>query len=222
MVTGLAQPGLDDINNPVRMMTMGKDNISNYVKIVGDIFMDVNIWNGISARTQFGVDYGNSYSRAIDGAFVETGFRGNTKNYVSNNQSHPLSYVWTNTLSYNQSFGKHHIDAVLGTEFTRYVQEGFSAKREGLYLEDRDFAHLGVATGSEITLGSSADEYAYFSLFAKANYSYAGKYLLSATVRRDGSSLFGANNRYAVFPAFSAGWRTRMKLLWKRPTGCPI
>ena len=197
--------GLDDINNPVRMMTMGKDNISNYVKIVGDIFMDVNIWNGISARTQLGVDYGNSYSRTIDGAFVETGFRGNTKNYVSNSQSHPLSYVWTNTLSYNQSFGKHHIDAVFGTEFTRYVQEGFSAKREGLYLEDRDFAHLGVATGSEITLGSSADEYAYFSLFAKANYSYAGKYLLSATVRRDGSSLFGANNRYAVFPAFSAG-----------------
>lgn len=201
--------GLDDINNPVRMMTMGKDNINNYVKIVGDIFMDVNIWKGISARTQFGVDYGNSYNRTIDGAFVETGFRGNTKNYVSNSQSHPLSYAWTNTLSYNQSFGKHHIDAVLGTEFTRYVQEGFSAKREGLYLEDRDFAHLGVATGSEITLGSSADEYAYFSLFAKANYSYAGKYLLSATVRRDGSSLFGANNRYAVFPAFSAGWRIK-------------
>lgn len=201
--------GLDDINNPVRMMTMGKDNINNYVKIVGDIFMDVNIWNGISARTQFGVDYGNSYNRTIDGAFVETGFRGNTKNYVGNTQSHPLSYVWTNTLSYNQSFDKHHIDAVFGTEFTRYVEEGFSAKREGLYLEDRDFAHLGVATGDEITLGSSADEYAYFSLFAKANYSYAGKYLLSATVRRDGSSLFGVNNRYAVFPAFSAGWRIK-------------
>lgn len=201
--------GLDDINNPVRMMTMGKDNIDNYVKIIGDIFLDVNIWNGISARTQFGVDYGNSYKRSIDGAFVETGFRGNTKNYVENKQSHPLSYVWTNTLSYNQSFGKHHIDAVFGTEFTRFVEEGFSAKREGLYLEDRNFAHLGVATGDEITLGSSADEYAYFSLFGKANYSYAGKYLLSATVRRDGSSLFGVNNRYAVFPAFSAGWRIK-------------
>lgn len=190
-------------------MTMGKDNINNYVKIVGDIFMDVNIWNGISARTQFGLDYGNSYSRAIDGAFTETGFRSNTKNYVTSSQSHPLSYVWTNTLSYNKSFDKHHVDAVLGSEFTRYVQEGFSAKREGLYLEDRDFAHIGVATGSEITLGSSADEYTYFSLFAKANYSYAGKYLLSATVRRDGSSLFGVNNRYGVFPAFSAGWRIK-------------
>ena len=50
------------------------------------------------------------------------------KNYVRNNQSHPLNYVWTNTLSYNKSFGKHHIDAVFGSEFTRYVQEGFLCK----------------------------------------------------------------------------------------------
>ena len=201
--------GLDDFDNPVRKMTMGKDNINNYVKIIGNVFADLNIWNGISARTQFGINYGNSYSRTVDGAYVETGFRGNDKNYVRNNQSHPLNYVWTNTLSYNKSFGKHHIDAVFGSEFTRYVQEGFYASREGLYLEDRDFAGLSVATGDEIDVSSSADEYTYFSLFAKANYSYAGKYLLSATVRRDGSSLFGVNNRYGVFPAFSAGWRIK-------------
>lgn len=201
--------GLDDINNAVRVMTMGKDNINNFVKVIGNIFMDVNIWNGISARTQFGVNYGNSYNRAIDGKFVETGFRSEPDNYVSQNQGHNLSYVWTNTLSYNKSFGKHHIDAVFGSEFTRYVHEGFSARRNDIYLEDRDFAFIGVASGEKITLGSSADEYAYFSLFGKANYSYAGKYLLSATVRRDGSSLFGANNRYGVFPAFSAGWRIK-------------
>lgn len=140
-------------------MTMGKDNINNYVKIIGNVFADLNIWNGISARTQFGINYGNSYSRTVDGAYVETGFRGNDKNYVRNNQSHPLNYVWTNTLSYNKSFGKHHIDAVFGSEFTRYVQEGFYASREGLYLEDRDFAGLSVATGDEIDVSSSADEY---------------------------------------------------------------
>lgn len=78
-------------------MTMGKDNINNYVKIIGNVFADLNIWNGISARTQFGINYGNSYSRTVDGAYVETGFRGNDKNYVRNNQSHPLNYVWTNT-----------------------------------------------------------------------------------------------------------------------------
>lgn len=201
-------PGFDDFTNPVRVLTMNKDNVNNYVKIIGNIFADLRIWNNFSARSQFGVDYGNAYSRIIDGEWSETGGRNSDgENYVANYQSHPLSYVWTNTLSYNLSSDRHTLDAVLGTEFTRYVQEGFSARREGIYLEDRDFAHLGVTTGTKYSLGSSADEYTYLSLFGKMNYALDSKYLFSFTLRRDGSSLFGANNRYGTFPAVSAGWR---------------
>ena len=200
--------GFDDFTNPVRLLKMNKDNINNYVKTIGNIYLDLNIWKGISARTQFGIDYGNAYNRAIDGIWSETGGRNSDgENYVGNSQSHLLSYVWTNTLSYNLSAGRHNLDAVLGAESTRYVQEGFSARREGVYLEDRDFAHLGVTTGSKYSLGSSADEYTYFSLFGKVNYAFDAKYLFSLTLRRDGSSLFGENNRYGVFPAVSAGWR---------------
>ncbi len=203
-------PGFDDFTNPVRMLEMYKDNILNYVKIIGNVFMDLNIWKGISARTQFGVDYGNLYSRNIEGIWAETGGRNSDgENYVSSSQSHPLSYVWTNTVSYQQSFDRHNIDAVIGNEFTRFVQEGFSARREGVYLEDRDFAHLGVTTGEKYSLGSSADEYTYLSMFGKVNYNYDSKYLLSFTLRRDGSSLFGINNRYGTFPAVSAGWRLK-------------
>lgn len=201
-------PGFDDFTNPVRLLTMNKDNINNYVKIIGNIFLDLDIWKGISARTQFGVDYGNAYNRAVDGVWSETGGRNsNGENYVGSWQSHPLSYVWTNTLSYTLTTGRHSLDAVAGTEFTRFVQEGFNARREGIYLEDRDFAHIGVTTGTKYSLGSSADEYTYFSLFGKVNYAFDSKYLLSFTLRRDGSSLFGANNRYGTFPAVSAGWR---------------
>lgn len=201
-------PGFDDFTNPVRLLTMNKDNINNYVKIIGNIFLDLDIWKGISARTQFGVDYGNAYNRAVDGIWSETGGRNSDgENYVGSYQSHPLSYVWTNTLSYTLNTGRHSLDAVAGTEFTRFVQEGFSARREGIYLEDRDFAHIGVTTGTKYSLGSSADEYVYLSLFGKVNYALDSKYLLSFTLRRDGSSLFGANNRYGIFPAVSAGWR---------------
>lgn len=200
--------GFDDFTNPVRVLTDNKDNINHFVKIIGNVFADLNIWKGISARSQFGIDYGNAYNRALDKEWSETGGRSsNGENYVGNNQSHSLSYVWTNTLSYNLNKGRHSFNAVGGIEFTRFVQEGFSARREGVYLEDRDFAHLGITTGDKYSLGSSADEYVYYSLFAKANYTYNQKYLLSATLRRDGSSLFGVNHRYAVFPAFSAGWR---------------
>ena len=74
-------------------------------------------------------------------------------------------------------------------------------------MEDRDFAHIGVTTGTKYSLGSSADEFTYLSFFGKMNYAFDSKYLLSFTLRRDGSSLFGSNNRYATFPAVSAGWR---------------
>lgn len=208
--------GFDDFSNPVRLLNMNKDNVNNYVKIIGNIFLDFTIWKDISARTQFGVDYGNAYNRVVDGLWSETGGRNsNGENYVGNNQSHLLSYVWTNTLSYNLKTDKHSLDVVLGNECTRYVQEGFSARREGIYLEDRDFAHIGVTTGSKYSLGSSADEYTYLSMFGKANYAYDAKYLFSATMRRDGSSLFGKNNRYAIFPAFSVGWRIKNESFMK-------
>lgn len=201
--------GYGDVVNSIRLLETDKDNTENCVRVMGDMFMDINFGKGFSAKTQFGLNYVSKYDRIITGAFTETGFKSQPKNYVRSHQGHSLDYVWINTLSYSKDFKKHHIDAVMGSEFTRYVHEGFSAKREGIYLEDRDYAHIGVATGSEIGLESTADEYAYFSLFAKANYSYADKYLFSATVRRDGSSLFGDNNRYGVFPAFSVGWRIK-------------
>jgi len=202
--------GFDDFSNPVRLLKMNKNNINNYVKVIGDIYFDLNIWKGLSARTQFGLDYGNAYNRTIDGLWSETGGRNSGgENYVGNGQDHKLSYVWTNTLTYNYSNNKHDLNIVFGQESTRYVEEGFSARREGIYLEDRDFAHIGVTTGEKYTLGSSADEYTYLSFFGKANYVYDGKYLASVTVRRDGSSLFGAKNRWGTFPAFSLGWRIK-------------
>lgn len=200
--------GFDDFNNPVRVLTNEQDNYNHFVKTIASGFADLNIWKGLSARTQFGVDYTNAYARRIDKEWSETGGRSSDgENFVGNDQGHRIGYVWTNTLSYRLATGKSDINAVVGSEYTHNLFEGFAARREGVYLEDRDFAGIGVATGEKWSMGSSADEYAYFSLFAKANYTYDNKYLLSATVRRDGSSLFGEANRYGIFPAVSAGWR---------------
>lgn len=200
--------GFDDFSNPVRVLTNAKDNYNHFIKTIASGYADLTIINGLTARSQFGVDYTNAYSRTIDKKWSETGARSsNGENYVGNDQWHRIDYVWTNTLSYRLIKGKSDINAVAGSEYTRYVFEGFNARREGIYLENRDFAGLSVATGSKQSMGSSADEYAYYSLFAKANYAYNNRYLLSGTIRRDGSSLFGEANRYGVFPAVSAGWR---------------
>lgn len=200
--------GFDDFTNPVRLLLMNKNNVNNYVKLIGSFYLDLNIWKGISARSQFGVDYGNAYHRHVEGKWSETGGRNSDdKNFVNSGQSHPLNLVWTNTLSYNFHSIRHDLDVVLGQELTRFVQEGFGARREGIYLESRDYAHLSRTTGTEFSLSSSADEYTYLSYFGKANYVFDSKYLLSVTLRRDGSSIFGENNRWGTFPAVSGGWR---------------
>ena len=200
--------GFDDFRNPVRLLEQEKDNINHTVRTIGNFYLDLDIWKGISARTLFGINYGNSYNRRIEKEWSETGARSsNGENYVENNQSHSIEYVWTNTLSYNLHTRRHGFDVVTGVEQTRYVQEGFNGRREGLAFEDRNYAHLGRATGSKYSIGSSADEYTYLSYFGKANYAFDSKYLLSFTLRRDGSSLFGAKNRWGTFPAVSGGWR---------------
>ncbi|MCD8268345.1 MAG: TonB-dependent receptor, partial [Parabacteroides sp.] len=88
----------------------------------------------------------------------------------------------------------------------KYRLEDMSAGRDGFLLENEDYMYLSVGD-SNLRNGGGATSYALSSFFGKVNYSYDNRYLASVTVRRDGSSRFGANNRWGTFPAFSVGWR---------------
>lgn len=204
--------GMDDYRNPVKDLILGKDNVNKFLKVIGNTYADLMIIKGLNLRTSFGVDYRGSYYRAVDKKWGEADGSGRDEkfNYVRNDQTHFLEYQWTNQINYNGQFGKHSIGAVVGMEFTKAESEAFYARKDGLTLEDRDYAFLSSATGDKITEATgSGDAYALLSYFGKFNYSYASKYLASATLRYDGSSKFGADNRWAVFPAFSLGWRIK-------------
>ncbi|MDR1368839.1 MAG: TonB-dependent receptor [Dysgonamonadaceae bacterium] len=204
--------GMDDYRNPVRNLLLYKDNINKFLKLIGNVYADLKIIEGLNLKTSFGVDYRGSYYRFIDPKWKEADGSGRDEkfNYVINEQSHFLEYQWTNQVNYNAVIGKHNIGAVAGMEFTKAESENFYARKDGLILEDRDYGYLSAATGDNIKDATgSGDEYALLSYFGKANYSYDYRYLLSATIRRDGSSKFGADNRWATFPAFSLGWRIK-------------
>src|SRR5690606_12438312 len=108
---------------------------------------------------------------------------------------------------YNLKFGQSRFDILGGVETYKFVNESFNAYREDILLDNRDYAYLSAATGERRTTNGGGNERTLLSYFGKVNYSFASKYLLSATIRRDGASVFGANNRFGIFPAFSAGWR---------------
>ncbi|MCB8995663.1 MAG: TonB-dependent receptor [Bacteroidales bacterium] len=198
-------PGMTDRHNPVRLIEQNKQNKGKSSRVFGNIYADLEIMKGLHFRTSYGVDYTQTYRRKMDYSYV-SGFLISDINRTTTSQSHNLSWTWTNTLNYKYEKEKHSLDVVAGTEAIKYEDEWFWASREGFVLEDPDYMYLDAGT-EKVLNGGGGSGNSLFSIFAKANYVYDSKYLFSATLRRDGSSRFGKDNLYGIFPAFSLGWR---------------
>lgn len=118
-----------------------------------------------------------------------------------------LSWLVNQTLNFNRTFNDDHsLDLLIGMESTKYQYQSSSASGSS-YANDVVETLNGSASGSTTTATSSIVENTSLSYFARANYSYKSKYLFNVSVRRDGSSIFGADNRWGTFPAASVGWR---------------
>ncbi len=201
--------GMDDYNNPVRELMVNKDNVAKFMKVLGSFYGDLKVLKNLTFRTQYGIDYSMWYDRLLDYTWEEAGGKRDDINGVSHTNWHSVNWTWTNTLLYNLAVNKNNFDILVGTEAYSNNYERFYGYRDGILLEDRDYAFLNSATGDTKILESNGDEYKLLSYFGKINYDYNSTYLLSTTIRYDGASKFGKNNRFGVFPAFSAGWRIK-------------
>jgi len=197
--------GMNDRQNPVRLLEDNKQNKYSYLRLFGNAFADLEIIKGLNLRSSAGIDYGNYDKRTMQLAYT-SGYLNNPNNIVYMNHFVSSQIIWTNTLNYKRNWQKHNLDAIAGTE--TIIQKGFDlgASRYGYTSQDIDYMYLNAGTGQKDNSGG-AYETRLLSYFGKANYVYDNKYLVSGTLRYDGSSRFGKNNRYALFPAFSLGWR---------------
>jgi TonB-linked SusC/RagA family outer membrane protein len=114
--------------------------------------------------------------------------------------------TFTNTLRYKKIIANHNIDAIIGSEAVKYVSKGVSGSRQKFFSENPTYLTLGGGTLATDNSSSISMESLY-SLFGRVDYNYNDKYYLGVTVRRDGSSRFGPDSRYGVFPSFQAAWR---------------
>jgi TonB-linked SusC/RagA family outer membrane protein len=194
-----------DKRNPLGELYNNRNNRSKQWRIFGNIYGEAYPLKGLTFRTSLGIDYTNFYVRSFAPTYIE-GSHGNPTASLNTTNRFNLNYVWTNTLNYRLTVSNHVFELLGGVEAVRNHQESFNASNTGFISNDYNYTYLGTATGASTAAGS-ASQNSLFSQFGKLNYSYLDKYLISATVRRDGSSRFGETNRYGVFPAFSAGWR---------------
>lgn len=197
--------GLGDANNPVAIQERTKNNGSTSYRILGNVFAEADIIKGLTLRTSFGGDIVNSNDHAFTYPTYEN-VENSTINSYSENSTADYSYNWTNTLTYQKTFGKHNLNVVVGTEAVEDHTSSLGGSIQGFYTFDPNYVNLSTGTNNKNTTSSKASN-SLFSEFARLDYIYNDKYLFNATIRRDGSSKFPVDQRYGYFPAFSAGWR---------------
>ena len=206
--------GYPDRYNPVAVLERNKDNRYTYWRMFGDAYLNLNPFKGFNIRTTFGLDYSQKQQRFFTYPVTE-GNVANKKNGVEAKQEHWTKWMWNAVATYNMELGKNRIDLMAGMELNRQDDIYFSGYKEGFSILNPDYMWPDAGTTNPQAYGGGSG-YSLVSFFGKANYNYADKYMASFTIRRDGSSRFGKNNRYATFPSVSAGWRINQENFLKK------
>ena len=188
--------------NPVASAEIRSSTLERY-KINGNLFLDLQLANNLSFRTDLGYDYNTAKTESFFPTF-DFGSIKNDTNTAFKSANEGFYYLFKNYLTYSPQFGDHRFRLLLGAETQKSQFQGLSGQRSNFPSNEVDGLNTGDAEESlaESFEGSST----IASYFGRINYNYLDKYLLSASVRYDGSSKFGPNNRWGVFPSASAAW----------------
>ena len=188
--------------NPIAS-TDGTDRLFRNKRIIGNIYAEFKLIEGLVFKTNLGIDNNNSvFDSFLDPYLTSFGraLNGRSTNSTANN----AYYIFDNTLRYNKTIDKHQFELLAGSVTQKYNWENAE-------IVTQNFASDGIQTpnaGSEIIVATAfKSEKANQSFISRLNYELDEKYLLTANFRVDGSSVFGPDNRWGYFPSFSTGWR---------------
>jgi TonB-linked SusC/RagA family outer membrane protein len=195
---------LGDGYNPIGMSTLN-DNNRKDDSYMGKAYFIAKITPELKFTTNVGVDYRNSFSRRFSPTWG-TLDRINAKNGLSIGSEQFANLSVNNLLNYDTQIGESHtISAMIGFEAIKNSGKGLYSSDMDFPVEQKELIYIGNGLGIKM---SSQNEYAstLASIFGRINYDYKGKYYLSGTLRRDGSSRFTGDNKWGTFYSFSAGW----------------
>ncbi len=196
--------GFSDRDNPLATMSTNSWNRNNEFNLFGNLFLEVDPIKNLVFNSNLGYLYDNTYQRQILQEYSD-GFISRKVNSLSINQGNELDLTWSNTLNYHLSTGLSRVDFLLGTEAIKRTYNTQGDYKQGFAIQNNNYFYLNAGTGITTNSGTSTGNQ-LLSFFGKINYAWSDKYLASVTIRRDGSSRFGSDNRYGVFPAGSLGW----------------
>lgn len=190
-----------DIANPIKVLDKGKDNSNASWRLLGNAYLEILPLPGMALKSNFGIEHVQFFNQSLNRKIQES-----DKNSVSRAYGEGDTWTWTNTANYNLSLGKHNLTLLGGSEAISYTFSDLNGYRDVYQFEDENYMILNAGEGTQ-TNGGGKTSWALFSLFAKADYNFDNRYLLSATIRRDATSRLYKKNNSGIFPAFSGAWR---------------
>lgn len=196
--------GMSDRHNPVRLIEDNLQNHQDNMRLFGNGYISIEFLKGLTLRSSLGVDFTGYWRKTTDLKY-KSGFMSEDKNKVYEEANYDSNWNNSNILQYMFDWGKSNFDIMLGQETIQHSFKKLWGSRRIYALENPDYMQLDAGEGEKDN-GGNASNNTMISWFGKINYNYANRYLASVTLRRDASSVFGSNNRWATFPAFSLGW----------------
>lgn len=216
----MAGADYNEMVNPLASLSLPGDKNWSH-KFVANFSAELNIWDNLKFRTSYGADLSFWGYDGYTPLYYLTANNKSTRTNAYSNKQDGLVWQLENVLMYDKTLDKHSFSVLLGQSAKKSTGSQLGGNRYGIINTDRPYidASNGLQENGDMGVyGGPSDQATLASLFARASYNYDERYMLQVTVRRDGSSRFGANNHYAVFPSFSLGWNlTNEAFMEKRP-----
>lgn len=188
----------------------------------GNFDLNFSVLPGLTYKTTANFEWGFNSSRSITPAYDLNADQKNSASNVYNYLGESYTWQWENMVQYNKTFGNHSLGALAGTTLSSNFYHDINGTRYDLInmSMEKGFLNIsGAPDGDErARIYGGASDHKLASLFGRISYNFDEKYMVEGTIRRDGSSNFGKNNQYAVFPSISGGWvLTREKFMSNLP-----
>lgn len=185
------------------------NNFDRGIRGVNNFYGEVDVLKGLVFKSSFGVDLEFRKNETFTPEFFVNPQQQNSMSRLNKSYGDRLSWLWENTLNLNRDFGKNKVEAVIGYTMQESSSENLSVAGENILRDDPAFWYINPDNINGSLVNNNVDagqNYSMISYLGRINYTYDNRYLLTATFRRDGSSKFREENRFANFPSFAAGW----------------
>ena len=199
---------LGNQGNPVKYAFEHRDDIQKNLNVFGNAFAGLDLTPAISVKTRLGFNVGQNAFAGFSPPSPEVA-EATFSNSINENNNQFVDWTWSNTARFVKALGSHNFDFLLGQEANQSTNRYIQGSIGNLLNTGIDSRYIQNALGDPTTkdVFSSGGKSALLSVFGKADYNYAEKYVASFTVRRDGSSRLAPGHQWGTFPAFGLGWR---------------